>query len=153
MTAPDPWPEALAGPAACARETPASVAAALEAELVSLWSDLAEAHRMAADHVWSVQCEGLVERIVRLTRALGTATPWAAVPTVLSLNGVYQAVHSGAGISVAEPDVAELRDQAELAGCVPCAGCARWGGIHGRDCPEKPRSQYDLDQERLRGRR
>jgi len=96
---------ALAG-----EEPPADLSAAVAEELIALWSDLSEALRRAAGRDWSVECDGLVVRIVMLSRLAG-ATPWQHVPAWLLADGVYQGILRSAGVifpagSAAEPMVA-----------------------------------------------
>ena len=74
----EPWDAAVAvagdGP-------PADLSAAAAEELIALWSDLSQALRRAARQRWSVECDGLVVRIVMLSRLTG-ATPWQHVPAL-----------------------------------------------------------------------
>jgi hypothetical protein len=80
--------------------------AAAVAELIALCSDLCEAQRRAAGRSRSAECDGLVMRIVMLTR-LATATPWQWIPMSLLANGVYQGILRSADVAVARPDIAE----------------------------------------------
>jgi hypothetical protein len=86
-------------------EPPADLLAAVAEELVALWSDLGEALRRAAGRRWSVECDGLVVRIVMLSRLAG-ATPWPHVPTSLLADGIYQGILRSAGIMFAPPGTA-----------------------------------------------
>jgi len=88
-------------------QPPADLSAAVAEELVALWSDLGEAIRLAADRSWSVECDGLVLRIVMLSR-LTAATPWQWIPVPLLATGVYQGVLKSAGIAFAPPCMAEI---------------------------------------------
>jgi hypothetical protein len=81
--------------------------AAVAEELVALWSDLAEALRRAGSRSWPVECDGLVVRIVMLSR-LTTATPWQWIPASLLADGIYQGVLESAGIVFTSPDAAEI---------------------------------------------
>lgn len=83
---------------------------AVREELDSLWSDLNIARRDAINGVWSIRCDGLVERIKNLTSLVG-ATPWEQIQIPLLEDGVYQRIHDEVGIPV-EVDmkrVAEVR--------------------------------------------
>ena len=60
------WAAAVA---AAGEQPPADLPAAAAEELIALWSDLGEAIRRAAGRSWSVECDGLVVRIVTLSRA------------------------------------------------------------------------------------
>ena len=82
------WDAAVA---AAGEGPPADLPAAVTEELIALWSDLGEARRRAAGRSWSAECDGLVVRIVMLTR-LTMATPWQWIPAPLLESGVYQGV-------------------------------------------------------------
>ena len=81
---------------------PADLPAAVAEELIALWSDLSQALRRAARQRWSVECDGLVVRIVMLTR-LTKATPWQHVPASLLSDGIYQGILRSAGVAFALP--------------------------------------------------
>ena len=98
------WAAAVA---AAGEQPPADLPAAAAEELIALWSDLGEAIRRAAGRSWSVECDGLVVRIVMLSR-LTTATPWQWIPAPLLASGVYQGVLESAGIAVTPPSMAEI---------------------------------------------
>jgi hypothetical protein len=72
---------------AAGEEPPAELPAAVAEELIALWSDLGEAMRRAGSQSWSVECDGLVVRIVMLSR-LTAATPWQWIPVPLLASGV-----------------------------------------------------------------
>ena len=59
------WAAAVA---AAGEQPPADLPAAAAEELIALWSDLGEAIRRAVGRSWSVECDGLVVRIVTLSR-------------------------------------------------------------------------------------
>ena len=99
-----PWGAAVA---AAGEEPPADLSAAVAEELIALWSDLAEAVRRAGGRSWPVECDGLVVRIVMLSR-LTTATPWPWIPASLLSSGIYQGVLESAGIAFTPPRAAEL---------------------------------------------
>jgi hypothetical protein len=80
---------------------PADLPAAVAEELIALWSDLNEALRRARQR-WSVECDGLVVRIVMLSR-LTTATPWQQVPAALLADGIYQGILRSAGVPFLPP--------------------------------------------------
>lgn len=85
----------------------------IRSELVDLWTDLNEAQQSANDRVWSMRCNGLVYRIVRLSRLVG-ACPYGEVPVTTVVNGVYEEVHRQAGIPyepIDWPAMRELDDQ------------------------------------------
>ena len=98
------WAAAVA---AAGEQPPADLPAAAAEELIALWSDLGEAIRRAVGRSWSVECDGLVVRIVMLSR-LTTATPWQWIPAPLLASGVYQGVLESAGIAVTPPSMAEI---------------------------------------------
>ena len=96
---------------------PADLPAAVAEELIALWSDLSQALRREAGQRRSMECDGLVVRIVLLTR-LTTATPWQQVPASLLADGIYQGILRSAGVAFAPPVTAGT-DQASP---VPPAG-------------------------------
>ena len=96
---------------------PTDLSAAVAEELIALWSDLSQAVRRAARQRWSVECDGLVVRIVMLSR-LATATPWQQVPASLLGDGIYQGILRSAEIAFAPPGTGG-------AGLVSPAGPAR----------------------------
>ena len=98
------WAAAVA---AAGEQPPADLSAAVAEELIALWSDLGEAIRRAADRSWSVECDGLVVRIVMLSR-LTAATPWQWIPVPLLVRGVYQGLLESAGIAFTSPCMAEV---------------------------------------------
>ena len=98
------WDAAVA---AAGEEPPAGLPAAVAEELIALWSDLGEAMRRAGSRSWSVECDGLVVRIVMLSR-LTAATSWPWIPGPLLASGVYQGILQSAGIAFAAPCVAEI---------------------------------------------
>jgi hypothetical protein len=87
---------------AAGEQPPADLSEAVAEELIALWSDLDQAVRRAADRAWSVECDGLVVRIVMLSR-LTEATPWQWIPTSLLDSGVYKGVLESAGIAFTPP--------------------------------------------------
>jgi hypothetical protein len=98
------WAAAVA---AAGEQPPADLSAAVAEELIALWSDLGEAIRRAADRSWSVECDGLVVRIVMLSR-LSAVTPWQWIPESLLASGVYQSILQSAGIAFTAPSLAEI---------------------------------------------
>ena len=102
------WAAAVA---AAGEQPPADLSAAVAEELIALWSDLGEAIRRAADRSWSVECDGLVVRIVMLSR-LTAATPWQWIPVPLLVRGVYQGLLESAGIAFTSPCMAEVHGRA-----------------------------------------
>lgn len=98
------WAAAVA---AAGEQPPADLSAAVAEELIALWSDLGEAIRRAAGRSWSVECDGLVVRIVMLSR-LTAATPWQWIPVPLLASGVYQGLLESAGIAFTSPCTAEI---------------------------------------------
>jgi hypothetical protein len=99
------WDAAVA---VAGEEPPADLLAAVAEELIALWSDLDEALRRARWR-WSVQCDGLVVRIVVLSRLAGT-TPWPHVPASLLAYGIYQGILRSAGVMFAAPDATGIGD-------------------------------------------
>ena len=92
------WDAAVAG---AGDGPPTDLSAAVAEELIALWSDLNEALRRARQR-WSVECDGLVARIVMLSR-LTTATPWQQVPASLLADGIYQGILRSAGVAFVPP--------------------------------------------------
>ena len=92
------WAAAIA---IAAEDPPADLRAAVAEELVALWSDLGEALRRAG-RSWSIKCDGLVVRIVMLSRLSGT-TSWEWIPESLLASGIYQGIVRFAGFTFAEP--------------------------------------------------
>ena len=93
------WDAAIA---AAGEQPPADLPAAVAEELIALWSDLGEAMRRAGRQSWSVECDGLVVRIVMLSR-LTAPTSWQWVPEPLLASGVYQGILQSAGIAFTPP--------------------------------------------------
>jgi hypothetical protein len=93
------WDAAVA---VAGEEPPTHLVAAVAEELIALWSDLGEALRRAASRGRSVECDGLVVRIVMLSRLAG-ATPWPHVPASLLADGIYQGILRSAGVMFAPP--------------------------------------------------
>lgn len=91
--------------AAAGEGPPAELATAIGEELIALWSDLAQALRRAGDRSWPAECDGLIVRIIMLSR-LTMATPWQWVPKLLLDRGVYQGVLESAGIPFSLPGLA-----------------------------------------------
>jgi hypothetical protein len=98
------WDAAVA---AASERPPADLAAGVAEELVALWDDLARALRRAPGRSWPAECDGLVLRIVMLSR-LTAATPWPWVPASLLASGVYQEVLASAGIAFTPPGTAGM---------------------------------------------
>jgi hypothetical protein len=90
-------------------QPPADLSAAVAEELIALWSDLGQAIQRAADRAWSVECDGLVVRIVMLSR-LTEATPWPWIPASLLDSGAYQGILESAGIAFTPPGPVEVHD-------------------------------------------
>jgi hypothetical protein len=80
---------------------PADLPAAVAEELIALWSDLDGALRRAGQR-WSVECDGLVVRIVMLSR-LTMPTPWQQVPASLLAAGIYQGIMGSADATFVPP--------------------------------------------------
>jgi hypothetical protein len=107
--------------AVAGEEPPADLSAAVAEELMALWSDLSQALGRAGGWGWSVECDGLVVRIVMLSR-LTSATPWPHVPTSLLAEGIYQGILRSAGVMFVPPgtagtDRARRPAQPGLPGC------------------------------------
>ena len=98
------WDTAIA---AAGERPPTDLSEAVAEELIALWSDLGEAMRRAGDRSWSVECDGLVVRIVMLSR-LTSATPWEWIPASLLTSGAYQGILQSAGITFAAPSLDEI---------------------------------------------
>jgi hypothetical protein len=140
----EPWAEAVAD---ATEDAPADAIAAIEGELVDLWSDLAAQHHRALNSFWSMGCDNLARRIVQLSRLVG-ATPWEEMQSELILNGVYQGLLSSAGIPFAAPDLVALEAHAVRIGLARCAECGLWNGNHQQPCSLRPRTMAELDRER-----
>ena len=74
----------------------ASAEKALAWLLKLAWSDLALARSRAMNGMWSIECDGYVERIVGLTELAGP-TRWERVAVGLIVDGTYEAIHAAAG--------------------------------------------------------
>ena len=118
------WDAAVA---VAGEDPPADLPVAVAEELIALWSDLSQALGRAGGRRWSVECDGLVVRIVMLSRLAG-ATPWQHVPASLLAEGVYQGILGSAGVMVVSPGTAGIDGvrrlaRPGLAGCpaVPAA--------------------------------
>jgi hypothetical protein len=98
------WQAAVA---AAGEGPPADLPTAVDEELIALWSDLGEAMRRAGSGSWSVECDGIVVRIVMLSR-LTAATSWQWIPVPLLISGVYQGILQAAGIAFTPPRPEEL---------------------------------------------
>ena len=105
------WDAAVA---VAGEEPPADLLAAAAEELIALWSDLGAALRRAAGRGWSVECDGLVVRIVMLSRLAG-ATPWPHVPAWLLADGIYQGILRSAGVTFAPPGTDRAGGASQLA--------------------------------------
>ena len=99
------WAAAVA---VAGEQPPAGLPAAVAEELIALWSDLGEAMRRAGSRRWSVECDGLVVRIVMLSRRTA-ATSWQWIPVPLLASGVYQGILQSAGIAFTAPCPAEIQ--------------------------------------------
>ena len=109
-----------AGITAAGEQPPADLLAAVAEELIALWNDLAEAMRRAGAQSWTVECDGLVVRIVMLNR-LTAATSWQWIPVPLLASGAYQSILQSAGIAFTAPPHAEING----------ANLARLPAVHG----------------------
>ena len=98
------WDEAVAE---AGEQPPADLSVAVAEELIALWSDLGEAMRRAGGRSWSVECNGLVIRIVMLNR-LTAATSWQWIQAPLLAGGVYQGILQSVGIAFTVPRPAEI---------------------------------------------
>lgn len=98
------WAAAIA---AAGEQTATELSGAVAEELIALWSDLGEAMRRASSRSWSVECDGLVVRIVMLSR-LTAATSWEWIPLPLLASGVYQRILESAEIAFTAPSLAEI---------------------------------------------
>jgi hypothetical protein len=98
------WDEAVAE---AGEQPPADLSVAVAEELIALWSDLGEAMRRAGGRSWSVECDGLVIRIVMLSR-LTAATSWQWIQAPLLAGGVYQGILQSVGIAFTVPRPAEI---------------------------------------------
>lgn len=115
------WAAAVA---AATEDPPADLRAAVAEELVALWSDLGEALRRGG-RSWSIECDGLVVRIVMLSRLSGP-TSWEWIPESLLASGVYQGILRSAGITFTQPGPGRdaLAGQSAVA-CQPAHGIRR----------------------------
>lgn len=69
----------------------------LRQELVCLWTDLAEARRLAANREWSMRCDDVARRIARLTLLVGPC-PWEQVESGPLRDGTYRALHAALAV-------------------------------------------------------
>lgn len=143
MTDPQPWDAAVAEAAA---EPLAAIEVVLRDELINLWTDLNQAYGEAQDTIWSAGCDWLVRRIIRLTRLVGPAA-WQEIRGPLLLNGIYEGIMTSAGVEFERPDP----DPEWIAACgyTQCPECQLWAGHHTRPCSQRPRTQYEIDKERV----
>jgi hypothetical protein len=112
-----PWHRAVAE--AAKEPAPASVAEAIEGELVILWCDLDHAMRNAYRGGWSINCDNIAARIIGLSRLVG-ATPWENISIPLLLDGVYQGLLTDAGIKHAAPgpdDILKMQQWRDAQAC------------------------------------
>jgi hypothetical protein len=145
MTAVQPWDHAVAD---AAEEPGTSWQQVVAEEVDALWADLGDAYSAALNGMWSMQCDGLVTRIVRLTR-LGHVTPGGGTTFALLLNGIYAGILTTAGIAFDPPDMDEMAALAAANGYTKCPECSLWDGHHTRPCSLRRRTPYERDQERL----
>ena len=114
MTGPKrPWHRAVADGNA-PEDQPANAEEAVRAELANLWHDLDEAVRMAYRGGWSVGCDNVAARIIRLSRLAAPAS-WQNVPITMLITGTYQGLLTDAGIEHDEPGENEMREMRALA--------------------------------------
>ncbi|MEQ7008355.1 hypothetical protein ABN028_19460 [Actinopolymorpha sp. B17G11] len=84
---------------------------AYDAELASLWDDLEHARRYAmSPGTWTLQCNDLTRRIVRMTIATGRPTHWSRIQIGLLEEGVYQAIMEPTGMPYEAPDMARVAE-------------------------------------------
>jgi hypothetical protein len=83
-------------------DPPADLGAAVREELACLWTDLDQAVHYALRGGWSMGCDWVTARIVRLPRIAG-ATPWEQVPIPLVLDGTWQGILAASGITCEPP--------------------------------------------------
>lgn len=100
------WDEATAD----AEDTDPAAAADLEVcltalteELEALWDDLNCAKQRALNGVWSIECDGLAERIGVISLIVGPINQ-DSVQVPLLLDGTYERVHAAVGITHAPVD-------------------------------------------------
>lgn len=92
-------------------DEPATLEQTAYDELTRLWGDLHQALTSARNGEWSIGCDAITRRIVRLTRALGRAARWQDVQIGLLENGVYQRLHDLMGVEVEPPDMAVVAEE------------------------------------------
>lgn len=85
---------------ACAREVrdEGHLESAVDDELVALWDDLDVARGCAINGRWSMACDSLTYRIMRLTLHTKRPTPWGHIQVDLLLDGTYEAIHEAIGM-------------------------------------------------------
>lgn len=93
-------------------DAPADLGAAVREELAALWSGLDRAVHDALRGDWSIECDWVTTRIVRLSRLAG-ATPWEQVPIPLVLDGTWQGILTAAGIAFEQPGPDGMRAMLE----------------------------------------
>jgi hypothetical protein len=106
----DLWDQAIRD---AGEEPPADLGAAAREELAALWFDLEHEMTFAMNGRWSIACDNLVQRIVRLSR-LVAPTPWGQVPVSLLLNETYQRIYAAAGVSFFSPTREDLQELAAM---------------------------------------
>jgi hypothetical protein len=60
------------------------------------WHDLQSTRQAALNGRWSMACDGQVDRIIGLTRLVGTLS-WEHVSVDLILDGIYERIHDAIG--------------------------------------------------------
>jgi hypothetical protein len=95
-------------------DIPSDVVTAVQEELADLWADLDAAVREALNGSWSIGCQNIADRIMRLTPLVGP-TPWGQVQVPLLLSGTYQRLTSAMGCRV-EVSMDEVHRVARAAG-------------------------------------
>jgi hypothetical protein len=85
--------------------------AALRWLLKLSWDGLEEARRNAINGRWSIACDGMVARIVGLSRLVGPLR-WEEVSVGLILDGVYERIHEAMGMPtpLSDDDRTRARD-------------------------------------------
>lgn len=77
-------------------------------ELYRLWGDLEGARRNALNGRWSIDCDDLTMRIVKLSLASGIHIPWERIGYGLLTRGIWQGIMKSIGANVPMPTPDDL---------------------------------------------
>lgn len=102
----DPWSKAITE---AGKDAPSTLEEAVRSEVTLLWNDLSYAVRTAANGTWSMECDNLVRRIVRLSRISGYWEHWEEIQYNLLRSGIWQKITKEAGADIPIPHESMFR--------------------------------------------